>query len=224
MIFSRVRLRAGREAVRLVERGKLANTYDYHRLIWSLFSRGPNHRRDFLYRHNEQSARPEFYTVSVSTPSGENDLWSIESKEYGPRLKDGMRLTFTVTVNPVVTHTDESGKQKRHDVVMHARRNKEEFQKIGNNRGYVAQLEGVQWLTKRKEKYGFEPEEGSIVADGYRQVRFRKGNTDRNICISMLDIKGVLTVSDVDLFTRALYDGIGPAKGFGCGLMLVKPY
>lgn len=223
MIFSRVRLRSGPEAVRLVERGISANTYDYHRLIWSLFSRGPEHRRDFLYRRNVHRSRPEFYTVSASRPADENGLWAVDSKQYTPRLDKGMRLTFTVTVNPVVTHTDESGKQKRHDVVMNARRNKTEYRETGTNRGHIAQVEGIRWLAKRKEKYGFEPVESTVIADGYRQERFTKGNKKRIVCISMLDMHGILMVSDPDLFTRTLYEGIGPAKGFGCGLMLVKP-
>ena len=39
---------------------------------------------------------------------------------------------------------------------------------------------------------------------------------------STLDFSGLLTVTAPEKFLSALYGGIGPAKGFGCGLLLVK--
>ena len=34
--------------------------------------------------------------------------------------------------------------------------------------------------------------------------------------------EGILRVDDPDALVKVLEDGIGPAKGFGCGLMLVR--
>ena len=42
------------------------------------------------------------------------------------------------------------------------------------------------------------------------------------ICFSTLDFSGLLTVADPEKFLSTLYGGIGPAKGFGCGLLLIK--
>lgn len=47
----------------------------------------------------------------------------------------------------------------------------------------------------------------------------RKG---RDAGFSSVDFEGEIEVVDTELFTKALFDGIGPAKGFGCGLMLVR--
>jgi len=35
-------------------------------------------------------------------------------------------------------------------------------------------------------------------------------------------IEGKLKIDDKDRYKKALFQGIGPAKAFGCGLMLVK--
>jgi CRISPR system Cascade subunit CasE len=40
--------------------------------------------------------------------------------------------------------------------------------------------------------------------------------------LSTLDFDGLLTVADPGRFGELLFSGLGPAKGFGCGLMLIK--
>jgi len=42
------------------------------------------------------------------------------------------------------------------------------------------------------------------------------------ITFSTLDFSGILGVTDPGQFRNTLFNGIGPAKGFGCGLMMVK--
>jgi CRISPR system Cascade subunit CasE len=37
-----------------------------------------------------------------------------------------------------------------------------------------------------------------------------------------LDLSGEVEVTDAERFTQLLTIGIGPAKAFGCGLMLVR--
>jgi len=39
---------------------------------------------------------------------------------------------------------------------------------------------------------------------------------------STVDFQGILTVTDPELFRKALYEGLGKSKAFGCGLMLVR--
>ena len=57
-------------------------------------------------------------------------------------------------------------------------------------------------------------------AEGYQWHALpRKG---RDAGFSSVDFEGEIEVTDADLFTKALFDGIGPAKGFGCGLMFVR--
>lgn len=57
------------------------------------------------------------------------------------------------------------------------------------------------------------------MAEGYTQHR---GKADE-LRFSSVDFNGELTVADATAFTATLTRGVGHAKAFGCGLLLVKP-
>lgn len=67
---------------------------------------------------------------------------------------------------------------------------------------------------------GFCANPAQLRLNGYRQHRMRRKQTD--IQVSTVDISGLLTVREPELFVAALHNGIGKAKAFGCGLMLVR--
>ena len=94
----------------------------------------------------------------------------------------------------------------------------------GNNRSIsVAELvqeQGAQWLMSRAAKLGFDVDARYLRADSYVQHSFMDKQT--RIRFSTLDLNGVLTVRDPEKLIGTLYHGIGPAKGFGCGLILVR--
>lgn len=203
----------------------LGDNYRIHRAIWSLFAEDPDKKRDFLYRQDEKDGFPSFYIVSEHAPENNSDLWSIESKKYIPSLFSGQKLVFSLRANPIVTRWDESGKHQRHDVVMDAKTRMEKEGIPENKRPQVTEIVqkvGVEWLTKKGETNGFEVSEGQVIATGYRCNRFFKPKGKHSVNISTIDFSGILTVTDPESLTDALYKGIGPAKSFGCGLMLVR--
>ena len=65
----------------------------------------------------------------------------------------------------------------------------------------------------------------SLRADGYRILDFLKdGRGERRpVRLAVMDISGTLVVRDPEALRQAISQGIGPAKGFGCGLLLVRP-
>lgn len=82
------------------------------------------------------------------------------------------------------------------------------------------------WLTEKGATNGFTVTRDNkrkllrFQAEGYRwHALSKKGRTAG---FSSVDFDGEIEVSDPDLLTKALFSGIGPAKGFGCGLMMVK--
>jgi CRISPR system Cascade subunit CasE len=122
MYFSRVRIRPN--IFKSSQLGKVleGNVYGIHRLLWDLFPE--EKQRTFLYR--EEIAREQlralptvrgesvYYLVSQTKPI-ENELFSVDFKNYQPQLAVGQHLTFECRVNPVVTRLG-----KKHDVVMDA--------------------------------------------------------------------------------------------------------
>lgn len=230
MFFSRIQIRP--EASFSPEFLKIATgPYQIHSMVWDLFSDGENRTRDFLYRVDYVHGRPVIYVVSQRRPIYEGKLWLVETKEYNPVLFAGQRLWFSLRANPVRTRwtpPDEDGErfQKRHDVVMDAKRLVRINKKDGKRDAQMAaliQIEGVRWLRERAEKHGFTIDEGRVIACAYRQHRFLQGAKNREVSISTIDFSGALKVTRPDLFRKALAEGIGPAKGFGCGMLMVKP-
>lgn len=71
-------------------------------------------------------------------------------------------------------------------------------------------------------RHGFRVVADTLCVDAYRQHRLpRKGSAP--IQFSTVDLSGVLEVVDVERTSEALLNGIGRARGFGCGLLLVRP-
>jgi CRISPR system Cascade subunit CasE len=84
----------------------------------------------------------------------------------------------------------------------------------------ILQREGAAWLDPRAGRYGFSFTRQKLRVEGYQQHSFC--GKEGRISFSTLDLDGVLRVADTEMFISALYHGIGPAKGFGCGLMMVR--
>jgi CRISPR system Cascade subunit CasE len=85
----------------------------------------------------------------------------------------------------------------------------------------LVQEAGGAWVRARSEKAGFRVH--AVRADGYRQHQFFKRGGGPAVRLSTMDFTGILEVVDSAVFFReALCRGFGPAKGFGCGLMLIR--
>lgn len=200
-----------------------AGGYRLHQLVWDLFEEAAG-QRPFLYRQENHQGLPRLLVLSEEEPIDTKGIWDIEPKPYAPKLTTGERLAFSIRLNPVVKKRDEQGRQHRHDLVMEQ---KKQLEQEGAPRDqWPAQAElarraGVQWLAQRAEGAGFELNEDALMAEEYRQHRLRKPGKSP-IRFSTLDCAGRLTVTDPERLMQTLKSGLGPAKGFGCGLLLVR--
>jgi CRISPR system Cascade subunit CasE len=203
----------------------LDNTYHIHDLIWSFFADDPNRKRDFLYRYEKSGNLPTFYCVSERIPEDISGVWHIESQRYEPVLQVEQRLSFSLCANPIRTKRDDEKKHHRHDVVMNAKNQlKTEgiLREKWPSEAEIVQKHGFEWLARKGEQYGFRVREQEVRADGYHQEQFYKAKGKHQVNISTIDFTGLLTVTDPERFTDALYGGVGSAKGFGCGLLMVR--
>jgi len=245
--FSKVQLDLSQKAARerLLE---LDNTYREHQLLWQLFPNSPT--RDFLFARATGDS-PVYYIVSGDRPRSSSPAWIVETRDYDPQLSVGDELSFRLRANPVVVEkvarTPEQHRawlhnrnandvprdtedrcfprRIRHDVVMQAKHDLKWKSLPERQRPPLAGLvhhAGLKWLEGRQVTNGFQLDTQSLQVDGYGQHRFtRRGAAP--ISLSTLEFQGVLTVTEPALFVeRALFQGIGPAKAFGCGLMLVR--
>jgi CRISPR system Cascade subunit CasE len=237
--FSRIRLDKSHSRAReaLLEGGQ-EDAYADHRWLWRFFPAEPGAPRGFLFRRIEPHAArggPILYTISSRQPEPAHPAWQVDSRPYDPQVPTGARLSFELRINPVQARARDGGR-KRDDVVMHAKR------RILTERGAKAWREldaatrpplyelahrtVVTWFTGEEEqgvaaRHGFRVADGTMRVDAYRQHRFsRKGS--QPIRISTVDLSGVLEVTDTARARTALLNGIGHAKAFGCGLLLVR--
>jgi len=222
--FSRITLDASDYHANRMMRTISENSYREHQALWKLFPNSPDANRDFIYRVEQRDLRRVYYMVSQREPAHEQS-WMVESKPYKPSISKGQMLAFSLRINPVVTRKDESGRHQRHDVVMDAKQ-QSGYQKLPTDErppmSKLIQEAGAKWLRDRCEKHGFTFSDDSITIESYDQHQSYKQGNRRPIRYSTMDMAGVLRVEDVECFYEVLKNGIGPAKAFGCGLMLVR--
>lgn len=82
------------------------------------------------------------------------------------------------------------------------------------------------WIIKQGKTYGYallkdKNDQYKLQNSAYRWHSI-KADKGKKSGFSSVDFLGDLEITDVEKFKRALFQGIGPAKAFGCGLMLVK--
>jgi CRISPR system Cascade subunit CasE len=191
------------------------NPYDIHRQLWRLFpgeeretrDSGEQDRQGFLFRVEEQgTGRPARLLVqSRRAPVRTDGLLLLGSREIQPAPSTGQRLAFVLTANPVKTITDaeraaKPGKQSEKCRVPLI---KEEDQR--------------DWLAR---KFSSAATLESVAILPHAPLYFRKGKRAGKLVACTFD--GFLRVDDPERLAGLLKNGVGPAKAFGCGLLLVR--
>jgi CRISPR system Cascade subunit CasE len=195
--------------------------------------------RDFLWREE----KPGHYLVlSKRFPTDESHLFEVNTKDYDPQLKAGDRLAFTLRANPVVSRKaegarcnkrDRNGRVRsaRCDIVMDALKPLPKSERAGNREDFT-QIAARDWLSKQGEKHGFRLVDG--FATNYETIQIPRGkqhagsgewrleSRSRFAQFGVLDLSGMIEITDAAAFLERLPEGFGKAKAFGCGLMLIK--
>jgi len=221
--FSRVRVKPG--AVRSVL-NQTGDAYREHALVWKLFP-GDDMPRDFLFRADiDQQGIPMYYVVSQREPIL-HDALVVETRPYEPQLQAGELVRFDLRVNPTIT-SSKTG--KRHDVLMHAKRQAKEEGLLPDEIAKRIESSGRQWLVERSMgmRIIVDPDDlpdglaDSLIVSRYLQHRVRARKHKEELMFSSVDYSGMAEVTDPDALRKTLFEGIGRSKAFGCGLLLVR--
>lgn len=191
------------------------NPYNLHRQLWHLFpgedresrSSDDETRQGFLFRieGNATGHPAKLLVQSRRAPTPANGLLLVGTREINPKPSSGQRLAFLLTANPVKTITDaqRGAKQAKQSEKCRVPLIKEEDQR--------------QWLLR---KLGEAGEIAAVSVLPHAPMYFRKANRGGKLVTATFD--GVLNVNDPNRLIALLENGIGPAKAFGCGLLLVR--
>lgn len=205
----------------------LQGPYREHQWLWRLFPAEPGTPRDFLFKRSDVGGLPRYHVVSARPPVQEGHAWRVQTKPYQPQLQVGDVLEFELCANPVVTR-QVNGKHARHDVVMDAKRKLMSSKDVEtwasvpleDRPDPYALVSSVcaHWLVEQGKRCGFELHPDQLAVDGYQQHVVKNGK----LKFSTVEFVGTLVVTDAQKFVDMLGQGLGHAKAFGCGLMLVR--
>lgn len=210
----------------------------HHRLLWTLFSDGPDRTRDFLWR---AEPRGRFYVLSQRPPEPHGLFEEPEVKVFEPALQKGDRLSFLLRANAVTqlpkdpSDTSPNGRvrSRKVDVAMHLLKELPGRGDLPKGTESVRAPErhkraadaGRDWLMRQGRDNGFSVERFTL--DDYRAVELPReekaaGGRRNAARIGIFEMKGALAVTDPDALILKLATGFGRAKAFGCGLMLIR--
>ncbi len=197
--------------------------------FYTVSERKPNDPRG-LWEINENTVKP------YAPKFAEGDRLAFKLRANPVQLAKKERLTSEIEAwrksreERNLKEKEPTKKRIRHDVVMEAKRDIGYKNLSNDQRPHSATLiqeAGMAWLKAKETEFGFyvadNKDNPSVRADGYCQHRLFRGKRMQPVTFSTLEFNGTLTVADPKTFVeKCLFTGIGPAKGFGCGLMLVR--
>lgn len=192
------------------------NPYELHRALWRLFpgAEGESRhsleeaRQGFLFRVEEsRPGRPARLLVqSCPAPrDGAQPARLIATREFDPRPSARQILSFLLTANPIKTIVDEGGRRDARGDPKKCRV------------PLILEDEQRQWL-ERKLAGAVDILDMSMWP--HPPLYFRKRGTSGKLCA--VTYQGAMRVKDPERLVKQLRDGVGPAKAFGCGLLLVR--
>jgi len=204
------------------------DVYEHHRFVWRIFNENDTQKPDaaqFLYRIDYFLDTPVIYVLSRYKPESQIKRWQVQTKVWQPGIVDGAMFQFSLRANPTI---GISG--KRHDVFMHVKKHysgEDQFElrelMFSAGKGFLqnkAKTIGIEFLGETLDFSNKQKLTGVKHANGENIVH--SGKTENAITISTVDYQGVFRVVDQTLLLQNVLKGIGRAKRFGCGLMLLN--
>ncbi len=190
-----------------------------HAAVLSGFLPGTAERERVLWRLDESDRHTlNLFIVSATEPSLEamveqagwqtQPVWrSADYRRFLERLEGGQRWVFRLRANPVISVRPANGGR-------------------GQRVPLARVTEQEAWLLERAPRLGFTVVEGdqgrpNLQVSDRRRDAFRRGwgPDARTVTLATARFDGVLEVSDPSALRSTLVQGVGSAKGYGCGLM-----
>ena len=195
-----------------------------HKLVWSAMppalqdAHGPgsNGGTPFLWRRDDT---PGGYYVLGPAPSARSALFEVETKPFEANLAAGDRLEFVLRLNATVDRRTggRNGKRERADVAMDLlravpARNVPQSGKGAHRRQRPMACRPL----GRRRVHARRAASRRLSGDAFSRHRTEAGR------IGVFDLRGLLSVTQPEMFLARLAGGFGRAKAFGCGLMLIR--
>lgn len=185
------------------------DVYDWHQAVWKAFPGRGDQQRDFLTRLDERDEGFRLLIVSPEIPTRPEwcpvEAWQtkpIPATYFGKR-----RYAFQLLANPTkkITKLGADGKPTKNGKRVPLRTREE----------YVA------WMQRKAEQGGFAVEADTLRTIQQGREHFQK--KEMRGLHTAVEFQGVLAVTDPAKFHETFTRGIGSAKAFGFGLLVIAP-
>ena len=200
-----------------VARRHLFDSYDWHQAAWDCFPGRPTAARDFLTRLDESSNG--FRLLIVSSQATQRPAWcppgNWQSREIPPGYFGRSRYAFQLRANPTKKVVNPN-KPKVVRTDGRVERNK-------NARRVPLRQPGelVAWLQRKAAAGGFTVEADTLRVIPEGQDYFNRRH--QHGAHASVEFRGTLSVNDPVKFHETFTTGLGSAKAFGFGLLVIAP-
>ena len=194
------------DAVRLL---RIRDTYDWHQRVWQAFAGRDGKTRDFLTRidRNEEAYQVLVLSRTVPTKPDWCPTHCFGTKVVPHEFFRHSRYHFSLLANPTrKVRSNASGERTKN----------------GRREAITDRGDLIEWMLRKSAAGGF-----SIDPDNLRTIprgrEFFHKNARSQGMHSAVEFRGQLNVTDAIRFREAAATGIGSAKAFGFGLLVLAP-
>lgn len=195
------------QAVRLL---KIHDTYDWHQLVWQAFAERDGEARDFLVRIDQKEEAFRVLVLSRTAPT--RPAWcpsaGFATKPIPDTFFSHPEFSFSLLANPTKKiRSNASGDRTKN----------------GRRVPITTREDLLVWLQRKAANAGFtfDPEATQIVPRGREYFQKEKPRTQG--MHAAVEFRGRLRVLDPVAFRAAVATGLGSAKAFGFGLLVLAP-
>ena len=198
------------------------DAYDWHQRAWVAFPHldgvrnsrlGDGEARHFLTRLDDKDGGYQMLFLSPTEPCrpgwcpDHETNW--QTKPVAGSFLEHARYRFSLRANPTKKLTPKGADGKRH----------------GQGKRVAVRdfAELASWMDRKSKAAGLAIEPGTLRIAERGLYHFTKEKERRLGTLNIVDFDGVLRVTDRAAFKAAFQNGIGSAKAFGCGLIILQP-
>lgn len=216
------------DAVSTIE-ARILDSYSWHKRLWECFPGMPDDNRDFLTRIDPLEGSFRVWILARKQPV--RPAWcpseDFALKEIAPSFLSHRYYAFDLRANPVKTIVQ---RVPNGETLFRANGKR----KNGKRVPLVKPDDLRAWLLRKGIVRCRDKDTGLDIPGGFRVVEekpleispmveshFRK--KEHNAYHGGVQFRGILEVTDREKFIDTYHAGIGSAKGFGFGLLLLAP-
>jgi CRISPR system Cascade subunit CasE len=201
--------------VGVADKMKLYDNYAWHKLSWQCFPNRPDAKRDFLTRLEQTGECFRLYLLSGFTSEKPEwcapEWWSC--KKVSSSFMEHDVYKFDLIANPTrkVHSFDTQGQRRKNSV----------------RKAVIGEDALLAWLRDKADKHGFALYGQGLRIDQLGTQEFFKpqSNTHSEYRGKHVGVRfqGMLKVKEHNVFQEAFINGIGSARAFGFGLLMLAP-